>query len=135
MREAYASRLEGLGAAQAAKEPGDTCTTHLTVVDGEGTIVALTTTLLSSMGSRLVLPDTGVLMNNGMMWFDPRPDARNAIAGGRRPLANMLPVLFVSDDGATVIAGGASGGRRILSAVYQMLAFLQIGRASCRERV
>ena len=81
--------LEGLGAAtsapgSAAKEPGDTCTTHLTVVDGEGTLVSVTTTLLSSMGSRVVLPDTGVLMNNGMMWFDPRPGSANAIAPGAR---------------------------------------------------
>ena len=124
MREAYATRLEGLGAAQAAKEPGETCTTHLTVVDGEGTIVALTTTLLSSMGSRLVLPDTGVLMNNGMMWFDPTPGSANAIRPGARPLCNMLP-LTVSEAGKAgpVIAVGASGGRRILASVYQMLAY------------
>lgn len=124
MREAYATRLEGLGAAQAAKEPGETCTTHLTVVDGEGTIVALTTTLLSSMGSRLVLPDTGVLMNNGMMWFDPRPGSANAIAPGARPLCNMCPVVVTSADGGFPRYGaGASGGRRILASVYQMLAF------------
>ncbi|KRE24571.1 hypothetical protein ASE66_04905 [Bosea sp. Root483D1] len=124
MREAYASRLEGLGAAQAAKEPGETCTTHLTVVDGEGTIVALTTTLLSSMGSRLVLPETGVLMNNGMMWFDPRPGSANAIAPGARPLCNMCPVVVTPADGGFPRYGaGASGGRRILASVYQMLAF------------
>ncbi|MFC5418111.1 gamma-glutamyltransferase [Bosea eneae] len=124
MREAYATRLEGLGAAQAAKEPGETCTTHLTVVDGEGTIVALTTTLLSSMGSRLVLPDTGVLMNNGMMWFDPRPGSANAIAPGARPLCNMCPVVVTPADGGYPRYGaGASGGRRILASVYQMLAF------------
>jgi gamma-glutamyltranspeptidase/glutathione hydrolase len=121
MREAYASRLSGLGA---AKEPGDTCTTHLTVVDGEGTIVALTTTLLSSMGSRLVLPKTGVLMNNGMMWFDPRPGSANAIAPGARPLCNMCPVVVTPADGGQPRYGaGASGGRRILASVYQMLAF------------
>lgn len=124
MREAYASRLEGLGAAKAATEPGDTCTTHLTVVDGEGTLVTVTTTLLSSMGSRVVLPDTGVLMNNGMMWFDPRPGSANAIAPGARPLCNMCPVIVTpkSGDGPR-FAGGASGGRRILASVYQMLAW------------
>ncbi len=36
-------------------------------------MVAMTTTLLSSMGSRVVLPKSGILMNNGVMWFDPRP--------------------------------------------------------------
>ena len=39
--------------------------------DADGTMVAMTTTLLSSMGSRVVLPQTGMLMNNGVMWFDP----------------------------------------------------------------
>lgn len=124
MREAYASRLEGLGAAKAATEPGDTCTTHLTVVDGEGTLVTVTTTLLSSMGSRVVLPGTGVLMNNGMMWFDPRPGSANAIAPGARPLCNMCPVIVTPKDGSWPrFAGGASGGRRILASVYQMLAW------------
>ena len=129
MREAYASRLEGLGAAtsaqgSAAKEPGDTCTTHLTVVDGEGTLVSVTTTLLSSMGSRVVLPDTGVLMNNGMMWFDPRPGSANAIAPGARPLCNMCPVIVTPKSGGWPrYAGGSSGGRRILASVYQMLAW------------
>ena len=123
MREAYASRLEGLGAAT-AKEPGDTCTTHLTVVDGEGNLVSVTTTLLSSMGSRVVLPETGILMNNGMMWFDPRPGSANAIAPGARPLCNMCPVIVTPTDGSWPrIAGGASGGRRILASVYQMLAW------------
>jgi len=124
MRQAYASRLEGLGAAKAATEPGDTCTTHLTVVDGDGNLVAMTTTLLSSMGSRVVLPDTGVLMNNGMMWFDPRPGSANAIAPGARPLCNMCPVVVTPKDGGWPrYAAGSSGGRRILASVYQMLAF------------
>jgi gamma-glutamyltranspeptidase/glutathione hydrolase len=122
MRQAYCSRLEGLGAA--AQEPGDTCTTHLTVVDGEGNLVSVTTTLLSSMGSRLVLPATGVLMNNGMMWFDPRPGSANAIAPGARPLCNMCPVVVTPKDGGWPrLAVGASGGRRILASVYQTLAW------------
>ncbi|KQU54714.1 hypothetical protein ASG72_03600 [Bosea sp. Leaf344] len=124
MRQAYAERLEGLGAAKAAAEPGETCTTHLTVVDGEGNLVAMTTTLLSSMGSRYVLPGSGVLMNNGMMWFDPRPGSANAIAPGARPLCNMSPIIATPKDGSWPrFAVGASGGRRILASVYQMLAW------------
>ncbi len=123
MRQAYADRLEGLGAAT-AREPSDTCTTHLTVVDAEGTLVSMTTTLLSSMGSRVVLPDTGVLMNNGMMWFDPRPGSANQITPGARPLCNMCPVLAMPKDGSWPrFAAGSSGGRRILASVYQMLAW------------
>lgn len=125
MRRAYASRLEGLGAGSAAREPGDACTTHLTVVDRDGMLVSVTTTLLSSMGSRVVLPATGILMNNGVMWFDPRPGSANPIAPGVRPLCNMCPVIVTPRDGGWPrLAGGASGGRRILASVYQVLAFL-----------
>ncbi len=120
MKSAYAERLSGLGEAEPIA--AESCTTHLTVCDAEGTMVAMTTTLLSSMGSRVVLPKSGVLMNNGVMWFDPRPGQPNSIAPGKRPLTNMCPVI-VSEEGAPMIAAGASGGRRIMAAVAQMLAF------------
>ena len=121
MRAAYGERLTGLGDAEPAA--AESCTTHLTVVDAAGTMVAMTTTLLSSMGSRLVLPGSGVLMNNGVMWFDPRPGQPNSVAPGKRPLTNMLPMIL-RDGNKPVLAGGASGGRRIMAAVTQMLAFV-----------
>jgi gamma-glutamyltranspeptidase/glutathione hydrolase len=121
LKAAYAERLNGLGETE---PPGtDTCTTHLTVCDTAGTMVAVTSTLLSSMGSRVVLPQSGVLMNNGVMWFDPRPGQPNAMAPGKRPLTNMLPVIL-SDGARPWIAGGASGGRRILAAVFQTLTYV-----------
>ena len=86
-------------------------------------MVAMTTTLISSMGSRVVLPATGVLMNNGVMWFDPRPGQPNSIGPGKRPLTNMFP-LILRDGAAPVIAAGASGGRRIMAAVLQLLWFV-----------
>jgi gamma-glutamyltranspeptidase/glutathione hydrolase len=85
-------------------------------------MIAMTTTLLSSMGSRVVLPQSGVLMNNGVMWFDPRPGTPNAIAPGKRPLTNMSPVI-VAKDGQPEIGTGASGGRRIMASVFQSIAF------------
>ncbi len=124
MQRAYANRLDGLGAAQAATEPGDTCTTHVTVVDADGNLVSVTTTLLSSMGSRVVLPSTGIMMNNGIMWFDPQPGTPNAIRPSARPLCNMCPVIVTPIDGNWPrMAAGASGGRRILASVYQVLAW------------
>jgi gamma-glutamyltranspeptidase/glutathione hydrolase len=122
LREAYAERLAGLGDAEPAG--ADSCTTHLTVADKEGMMVAMTTTLLSSMGSRLVLPRSGVLMNNGVMWFDPTPGSANAIAPNKRPLCNMCPVILLDAKGDPEIAGGASGGRRIMAAVFQMLSYV-----------
>jgi gamma-glutamyltranspeptidase/glutathione hydrolase len=121
MKLAYKERLEGLGDADPLA--AETCTTHLTVCDQEGTMVAMTTTLLSSMGSRVVLPKSGILMNNGIMWFDPRPNQPNSIAGGKRPLTNMSPVILRDGD-RPWLAAGASGGRRILASVAQMLAFI-----------
>ena len=120
MKLAYAERLSGLGDAEPMA--AESCTTHLTVCDAEGTMVAMTTTLLSSMGSRVVLPGSGVLMNNGIMWFDPRPAQPNSLAPGKRPLTNMLPAIL-RDGPKPILATGASGGRRILAAVAQMLAF------------
>ena len=120
MKAAYADRLARLG--ETEPKAAESCTTHLTVCDAAGTMVAMTTTLLSSMGSRVVLPGSGVLMNNGMMWFDPRPEQPNSPAPGKRPLCNMCPVV-VRRDGAPVLAAGSSGGRRIMASVAQMLAF------------
>ncbi len=120
--EAYAERLATLG--DESGPPGEQpCTTHLSVVDRDGNLVALTQTLLSVFGSRVVLPATGILMNNGVMWFDPRPGRPNSIRAGRRPLANMCPTVLERGDGLRV-ALGASGGRRILPAVLQLSSFL-----------
>ena len=121
MKTAYAERLSGLGDADPLA--AETCTTHLTTCDQDGGMVAMTTTLLSSMGSRVVLPRSGILMNNGVMWFDPRPNQPNSIAGGKRPLTNMSPVMLRDGD-RPCFAAGASGGRRILAAVTQLLAFV-----------
>jgi gamma-glutamyltranspeptidase/glutathione hydrolase len=121
MKAAYAERLAGLGDAE--PQAAESCTTHLTVCDANGTMVSMTTTLLSSMGSRMVLPGSGILMNNGMMWFDPQPGTPNAIAPGKRPLTNMLPVILNEGD-KPWIAAGASGGRRILASVFQLLTFV-----------
>ena len=121
MKAAYAERLAGLGDADPLA--AETCTTHLTVCDADGTMVAVTSTLLSSMGSRVVLPQTGILLNNGVMWFDPRPGRPNSIAPGKRPLTNMLPIILKEGD-RPVLAAGASGGRRILSSIAQVMTFI-----------
>jgi gamma-glutamyltranspeptidase/glutathione hydrolase len=97
-----------------------TSTTHLCAADAGGTMVSLTQTLLSRFGSRVLTPSAGVLLNNGMMWFNPEPGHRNSAAPGRRPLANMTPAV-VRVEGQSVLAVGASGGRRIIDAVLQLI--------------
>lgn len=95
-------------------------TTHLCAADSDGLAVSLTSTLMSSFGSGVVVPGTGVLLNNGMCWFDPEPGRPNSIAPNRRPLTNQTPTVVVGDGGAR-LAVGASGGRRILDAVAQII--------------
>lgn len=119
--EAYAYRFANLG------HDGDqsllTCTTHLSVVDEAGNMVTLTNTLLERFGSRMMLPESGILMNDGIMWFDPEPGKANSIAAGKRPLSNMSPVIATRSDGP-VFALGASGGRRIVPACFQLTSLL-----------
>ncbi len=88
-------------------------TTTLSTVDAEGNAVALTQTLLAGFGSRVLAPGCGVLLNNGMNWFDPEPGKPNSVAGGRRPLSNMAPIVASGPD-LGVAAIGSSGGRRIM---------------------
>jgi gamma-glutamyltranspeptidase/glutathione hydrolase len=98
----------------------DGSTTHLSVIDRAGMAVSCTQTLLSLWGSRVTTPGTGVLLNNGMMWFDPEPGRPNSIGGGKRPLANMTPVVL-SRDGRPWVSLGASGGRRIQNCNAQLV--------------
>lgn len=95
-------------------------TSHLAVVDAEENAVTITQSLLSLWGSGVVTAQTGICMNNGMMWFDPQPDRPNSVGPGKLPLANMSPVL-ITRDGRPYLAYGASGGRRIVPAVVQIL--------------
>ena len=121
LQAAYAERLRGMGEDTGADRAS--CTSHLGAADRDGTVVALTQTLLSPFGAKVVLPQSGILMNNGIMWFDPRPGGPNSIAPGKRPLSNMCPTIAEFADGRRA-ALGASGGRRILPAVAQLLSFL-----------
>lgn len=106
----------------AAGPPGE-CTTHVCAVDRDRTLVSLTHTAVSLFGSKVVVPETGLLLSNGMIWFDPEPGRPNSIEPGKRALVNMTPFLALRD-GAPYLAVGAPGGRKIVSAVPQVLANL-----------
>ena len=98
------------------------CTTHFSVVDRAGNMVAMTQTLLSVFGARVVSPGTGLLLNNGIMWFDPEPGHPNSLGAGKRCLMNVCPVIGETATGRFAI--GASGGRKIMPAVAQISSFL-----------
>lgn len=95
-------------------------TTHLCAVDRARNSVALTQTLLSTFGSKVVVPDTGIVLNNGMMWFDPRPGQANSVAGGKRCLSAISPLILHRGDEPFLVVG-ASGGRRIMTGVTQVI--------------
>ena len=116
LHEAWTSRLQSSG-------DKDSCTTHFSVVDREGNMCAVTQTLLSVFGSRVVSGSTGIPLNNGIMWFDPEPGKPNSLAPGKRCLGNYCPV--VGEDAAgRRFALGASGGRKIMGTVLQIASFL-----------
>src|SRR5437667_4211867 len=88
LQSAYRERLTDMGDAEGRRALGaehlaPACTTHFSVVDRNGNMAAVT---LSTFGSRFVLPQSGVLMNNGIMWFDPTPGGPNSLAPGKRCL-------------------------------------------------
>ncbi|MDB5604607.1 MAG: gamma-glutamyltransferase 1 [Bradyrhizobium sp.] len=128
LQSAYRERLQDMGDADGRRALGaehlaPACTTHFSIVDREGNMAAVTQTLLSTFGSKFVTPHSGITMNNGIMWFDPTPGGPNSLAPGNRCLTNYTPVLAQAADGRR-LALGASGGRRILPAVTQMLSFV-----------
>jgi gamma-glutamyltranspeptidase / glutathione hydrolase len=128
IQSAYRERLQDMGDADGRRALGaehlaPACTTNFSVVDRKGNMAAVTQTLLSTFGSKYVLPQTGVTINNGIMWFDPTPGGPNSLSPGKRCLTNYTPVLAHAADGRR-LALGASGGRRILPAVTQILSFV-----------
>ncbi len=95
------------------------CTTHFGVVDKDRNPVSCTQTAVSLFGSRVVTPGLGLLWNNGMIWFNPKPGAANSIAPWKRALTNMAPLVALKG-GAPALSIGAPGGRRIMNCNAQV---------------
>lgn len=109
-------------------------TTHLSTVDKQGNAVSMTHTLLGLYGSAVVIPGTGVLMNNGMMWFDPEPGRPNSVGGWKRPLSNMAPIIITKDQ-HLVASLGSSGGRKIQNCNAQLVMNMVDGNLSAQEAI
>lgn len=110
---------------------GDKHTTHLTTADREGWVVAITQTVNTSFGSKMIVPGTGIVLNNEMDDFSIAPGVANAfglvgaeanaIAPGKRPLSSMSPTIVVHADGQPVLTCGAAGGPRIITCTLQTI--------------
>jgi gamma-glutamyltranspeptidase/glutathione hydrolase len=120
--------------AVAAPRASEECTTHVSVIDRHRNMVSLTNTAVSLWGSRVVVPGTGILLNNGMIWFDPEPGKPNSVGSGKRGLVNMVPVLGFQR-GKPAFAAGAPGGRGIISALPQVVSNLVDLKASAQAAV
>jgi len=112
-------------------------TTHFSVADSEGNWVAVTTTVNTSFGSKVVIPGTGIILNNQMDDFSSQPGTTNyfglvggeanAVAPGKRPLSSMSPTLVLKN-GEPIAALGAAGGPTIISQVLQeLISLLDLG--------
>ena len=99
---------------------GEQHTTHLTVADRDGLVVASTQTINSLFGARIMVPGAGLIGNNNMFLFDPRPGRALSIAPGKRVTTSQAPS-FVLKDGAPLYALGLPGGLRIFGAVMQAI--------------
>ena len=100
------------------------CTSHLSVVDADGNMAALTYTLLNRFGSAVVLPSTGILMNNAVSYFDPRPGFPTSMAGRKRINASNMCPTIATRDGEALFALGASGANHIMPCMTQIAALM-----------
>ena len=111
-------------------EEGGKHTTHIAAVDAEGNWVAITATVNTSFGSKVIVPGTGVVLNNQMDDFSIAPGTpnaygllggeANAVAAGKRPLSSMSPTI-VLEEGRPILTLGAAGGPTIITQVVQTI--------------
>ena len=104
-------------------------TTHFSVMDSYGNAVSNTYTLNFSYGSGLMIPGTGMLINNEMDDFSSKPGTpngygllgseANAIEGNKRPLSSMTPTIIFKDQKPYMVFG-SPGGSRIITTVLQV---------------
>ena len=104
-------------------------TTHLTTADALGNWVALTSTVNTTWGCKVMVPGTGVMLNNQMDDFSISPgipnafglvgSEANAIAPNKRPLSSMSPTIVLAEDGSPFLTCGAAGGPKIINATLQ----------------
>jgi gamma-glutamyltranspeptidase/glutathione hydrolase len=113
-------------------------TTHLTAVDDSGCWVAMTATVNTSFGSKLIVPGTGVVLNNQMDDFSIAPGIpnafglvgadNNAVGPRKRPLSSMSPSIVIDASGAPVMTCGAAGGPKIINAtLMNIIRVLDLG--------
>ncbi|GAM16074.1 gamma-glutamyltransferase [Mesobacillus selenatarsenatis] len=95
-------------------------TTHFTVMDKWGNIVACTSTVEHPFGSGIMVKDHGFVLNNELTDFDAVPGGLNEVQPGKRPVSCKTPTIVFKDD-EPVLTLGSPGGPTIIGSVFQTL--------------
>jgi len=128
--KAYAKTLAAkidLGKPMASAMAGDPSkyesgsTTSLSVMDKEGNMVNITKTINYFFGSGVVVPGTGIIMNDEMDDFVPTPGSVNSVQPGKRPLSSISPTLVLDPQGRSFMTLGSPGATRIFPTVAQVI--------------
>ena len=114
--------------------PQSSHTTHVTTADRFGNVVASTQTINSTFGARFMVPGTGLIPNNYMSNFDPRPGSALSIAPGKRVTTSMAPTMVLKN-GHMRFALGLPGGLRIFPSVMQAIVNLVDHKMTVQEAV
>ncbi|GLH80269.1 gamma-glutamyltransferase [Bradyrhizobium sp. SSBR45G] len=125
-------RAQSFGAGLSPTESANT--THVTVADAEGNVVASTQTINGLFGACVQIPGTGMTANNYMYNFDPHPGRALSIAPGKRVFTSMAPMMALRD-GRLAYALGLPGGLRIFPSAFQALVNLIDHGMSLQEAV
>ena len=108
-------------------------TSHVSAADAEGNVVSATITQGNAFGSAFTVPDRGIVLGHGMCRLDPRPGRPNSVAGGKRPLNNVMTMVLRLP--GRDVALGMPGGRRIIAVGAQMAQRLADHGATSAEAV
>lgn len=127
-----ASRAQQWGAGVAQLESAHT--THMTAADAMGNVVATTQTINNLFGAKILIPGLGVVPNNYMNLYDPRPGHALSLAPGKRVTTSMSPMMALRG-GKLAFALGLPGGKRIFPSALQALINLIDHGMSLQEAV
>ncbi|MGJ4951735.1 gamma-glutamyltransferase [Bradyrhizobium sp. HKCCYLS20291] len=125
-------RAQGFGPGLSPSESANT--THVTVADADGNVVASTQTINGLFGACVQIPGTGMTANNYMYNFDPHPGRALSIQPGKRVFTSMAPMMALRD-GRLRYALGLPGGLRIFPSAFQALVNLIDHGMSLQEAV
>jgi gamma-glutamyltranspeptidase/glutathione hydrolase len=134
---ARASRVKRHGTPPNSVEEVFRHTTHIAAADAQGNWVAITATINTTFGSKVVVPGTGVVLNNEMDDFAIMPGVpnafglvgaeANAVAPGKRPLSSMSPTMVLRDNQPVMTVGAAGGPKIITQATLAIINHLDLG--------